>query len=207
MRLMYRVLALGAFLVPCVAAGVTAQPPSSATEKLKSDTSALAGERTAAESTTTERAKLQADLRRLIDRLEKNPPGPGVVSPTSPPISPPKTKDKDTNPGAGGAAVDKLRAAMNLVLNNEIDAALNAFRQIDLQSLSAEDRSFARFMTASCLRRQGRVAEALPIYREVGDSGEDAFIASSAVSQVALIRTGEELQAQLTQLRARPKSR
>ncbi|VTR96380.1 abc transporter substrate-binding protein : [Gemmata massiliana] len=205
MRLMYRVLVLGAFLVPCVAAGVTAQPPSSATEKLKSDTSALAGERTAAESTTTERAKLQADLRRLIDRLEKTPPGPGVVSPTSPPVSPPKTKDKD--PGAGGASVDKLRAAMNLVLNNEIDAALNAFRQIDLQSLSAEDRSFARFMTASCLRRQGRMAEALPIYREVGDSGEDAFIASSAVSQVALIRTGEELQAQLTQLRARPKSR
>ena len=200
---MYRVLVLGAFLIPCVAAGVTAQPPS-VSDKLKTDTAALAGERAAAESTSTERAKLQADLRRLIDRLEKNPPGPGPVVPPGP-ISPPKTKDKE--PGAGGAAVDKLRYAMNLVLNNEIEAALNGFRQIDLQTLAPEDRAFARFMTASCLRRQGRTAEALPIYREVGDGGEDSFIASSAVSQVSLIRTGEELQAQLAQLRARPKSR
>ncbi len=202
---MYRSLVAGAILIPCVAAGVLAQPPASlsTTDKLKTDTAALAAERAAAESTSAERAKLQADLRRLLDRIDKAPVGP-APGPMIPPTSPtPKTKDD----GTVGASVDQLRAATNLAQDNQIESALKAFQLIDPARLAPADRAFARFMTASCLRRLGRMTEALPIYREVGDGGEEPFIASSAVSQVALIRTSEELQAQLTQLRARTKSR
>lgn len=188
-----------ALLLGCVAAGVGAQQPSTL-EKLKADTAALAGERTSVDSAGTERAKLANDLKKLLERLDKAPPP--SPAPTQPPVVPTK-KGAVLSP----IAVDKLRAAMNLVQDNQINSALNAFRQLNLQELAPEDRAFARFMEASCLRRLGRAAEALPIYREVGDANEEPFVASSAVSQVGLLRTSEDLQAQLTKLRERPKSR
>lgn len=194
-----------ALLVLGAAAAGTAQPPA-ALDKLKANTTALANERAAAETSSAERAKLQDDLRRLIERLDKAPlqppanPNPNVIG------GPPKTT-KEPGPAITALPVDRLRAAINLVRDNQIESALNAFRQLNLQQLDAEDRAFAQFMTASCLRRLGRTAEALPIYREVGDAGEEPFIASSAVSQVALIRNSEELQAQLIKLRERPKAR
>ncbi|MDY3551623.1 hypothetical protein R5W24_000701 [Gemmata sp. JC717] len=189
-----------ALLLGAVVAGATAQPPAYL-DKLKADTAALAGERATAESAGAERARLTNDLKKLLERIDKAPP-PIVQPPTSPA---PKPKP----PGAAFSplATDKLRSAMDLVRANEIYSALNAFRQLNLQELSAEDRAFARFMEASCLRRLGQAKEALPIYREVGDANEDPFVASSAVSQVALLRTSEELQAQLAKLRERPKSR
>ena len=199
---LYRGLLLGTLLVPCAAAGLVAQQPTSATDKLKADTAALATERAAAESNSAERAKLHADLRRLLERIDKAPAGPGMMPH---PGVPPVTKGKDEV--NTGAPVDQLRAATNLVRDNQIESALTAFRLLDLQRLAPDDRAFARYMTASCLRRLGRTMEALPIYREVGDGSDDPLISTSAVSQVSLIRTGEELQAQLVQLRARPKSR
>lgn len=156
----------------------------------------------AAESASTEAAKLQADLRRLLEKIDRVPTGPG---PMMPPVTPvPIAKGKDDG---GTAPVDRLRSATNLVRDNKIEAALGAFRLIDLQQLTADDRAFARYMTAACLRRLGRPAEALPIYREVADAGDDPFVSSSALSQVNLLRASEELEAQLVQLRARPKNR
>ncbi|HEY1190672.1 MAG TPA: hypothetical protein VGE74_23775 [Gemmata sp.] len=201
---LYRAL-LVALLATALAAGATAQPPSTL-NKLKADTAALAAERAAAESNSTERAKLADDLRRLMDRLDKEP----RTTPMPPPVTPNTGAPKKDPHGGGlssGVPVDRLRAAMNLVRDNQIESALNAFRLLDMQQLSPDDRAFAKFMTASCLRRLGRTAEAMPIYREVGDAGEDPFISSSAVSQLALMRTAEELQAQLAKLRERPKTR
>ncbi len=196
-----RGLVFGALLLPCAAA-VTAQPPATLPDKLKADTAALAADRAAAESASTERAKLQADLRRLLEKIDRVPTGPG---PMMPPVTPvPIAKGKDDG---GTAPVDRLRSATNLVRDNKIEAALGAFRLIDLQQLTADDRAFARYMTAACLRRLGRPAEALPIYREVADAGDDPFVSSSALSQVNLLRASEELEAQLVQLRARPKNR
>jgi hypothetical protein len=62
-------------------------------------------------------------------------------------------------------------------------------------------------MTACCLRRLNRLSEAAVIYREVAEMTEDEFVASCAVSQLALIRTQQELEAQLEQLRSRTKGR
>lgn len=196
-------VALVALLAIALAAGAPAQPPS-ALDKLKADTAALATERANAESASAERAKLTSDLKRLLERLDQAPP----KSPMPPPMPPTgNTGKKDTGPSLTTVPVDRLRAAMNLVRDNQIESALNAFRQLDLQQLAPDDRAFALFMTASCLRRLGRTAEALPIYREVGNSTDDAFYSSSAVSQVALLNTAAELQAQLTKLRERPKTR
>src|SRR4051812_25901188 len=102
-----------ALLLVCAAAGATAQPPS-VLNKLRADTAALATERSAAESNSMERERLQAALRQLLDRLGKEPPrGPmGVPVPPAPP------KKGDTT-GSTGAAIDPLRAAMNLVSDNQ----------------------------------------------------------------------------------------
>ena len=114
----------GALVLPCAAA-VTAQPPAALPDKLKADTAALAADRAAAESTSTERAKLQADLRRLIVKIDRIPSGPG---PMAPPVVPaPTAKGKDD----GAAPVDRLRAATNHVRDNQYEVALGAFRLID----------------------------------------------------------------------------
>lgn len=196
-------VALVALLAAALAAGAPAQPPS-ALDKLKADTAALAAERSGAESSSAERAKLTSDLKRLLERLDQAPPKAPMTQPQPPGTG---TTKKDTGPGFTTVPVDRLRAAMNLVLADQTAAALDAFRQIDPQQLPPDDRLFVKFMTASCLRRLGRTAEALPLYREVSDSKEDAFYSSSAVSQLALLNNATELQAQLTKLRERPKTR
>lgn len=152
------------------------------------------------ESGSSERARLQGQLDELLKRLNSQPPAGGTRPPT---IPPPKTKfdPTDTRP------IDTLRLAMNLFRDNDFDAALRAFRFIQPAQLPPEDRPFVQFMIASCLRRLNRLSEAAVVYREVAQSPDDEFIASSAVSQLALIRTQQELEAQLEQLRIRMKGR
>jgi thioredoxin-like negative regulator of GroEL len=94
--------------------------------------------------------------------------------------------------------------AENLFRAGDIDAAHRAFRLIDQTLLSREDRAFVNYMIACCLRRMNRRSEAAVIYRSVAEAREDEFIAGCAVSQLTLIRTAQELEAQLEQLRARP---
>lgn len=204
MRLLLTRGAPAAALLLAAVAGAPAQPPAppTALDKLKADTAALAAERAGIESAAAERARLLAELKEQLKRLDRIPQGP--MQPPAPPNPPAPKKDGPTLVPAG---VDRLREATNLVRSDRLEAALNAFRQIPPGELDADDRAFVRYMTAACLRRLGRPADALPIYREVGDAGEEPFIASSAVSQVALLRTAEELQAQLLKLRERPKSR
>ena len=206
-----RGLVFGALVLPCAAVVTAQQPllptpttPTTPPDKLKAGTAALAADRVAAEPTSAsdQRAKLQSDLLRLlerIDRLPQQPTGP-MVTP-NPPVPTPK-KDE-----GGVAPVDRLRAATNLARDNQTEAALSAFRMLDLQRLSPDDRAFARYMEAACLRRLGMTTEALPIYREVSNAGDDPFLASAAFSQVGLLRESDGLKTQLAELRARPKNR
>lgn len=175
-------------------------PPAVAPDKLRAGVAALAADRTAAETASRERAELKARLDQLLDQAKKPIVRPGPLDPVVPP---PVVKGKD----GGGPSVDPLRAATDLVRANNTDAALKAFQQIDLQTLAPDDRAFARYMTASCLRKLGRPDKALSYYREVVDAGDDPFLVSSAQSQVTALRMSEELEAQLAQLRARPKNR
>lgn len=148
-----------------------------------------------------ERAKLQGQLQELLKRLNERPPAPGY-GPV--PAMPPGKKFEFPE---GTRPVDSLRLAMNLFRDNDFDAALRACRLIDPATLSREDRTFVQYMSACCLRRLGKRGEAAVIYREVADAREDEFVAECAVWQLALIRSSQELEAQLEQLRSRPKTR
>ncbi len=85
--------------------------------------------------------------------------------------------------------------------------ALDAFRLIDLAKLSGEERAFTQYLTACCLRQTGKVAEATAIYREITDEKADPLLTECALTQLGLIRSTRELDAQLEQLRARRKTR
>jgi hypothetical protein len=153
--------------------------------------------------TTAERARLQADLLALLKRLSAAP-APGSYAPVPGPGSGPKSKYE---PGAGGKGSDSVREGMNLFRDNDFEAARRVFQLIEPSTLPREDRAFVRYMLASCWRRIGKPAEAEVIYREVANSGDDEFLASCAVQMLSLIRSEQELQAQLEQLRSRAKSR
>jgi hypothetical protein len=174
-------------------------------DKLKAEAAALAREREEAAkdvgppAVATEREVLQARLLDLLKRLESRPaPAPAPRGGTPPPRF--EVPDR-VRPS------DAVRMAENLFRDKDYVACLLVLRQIDRTQLGREDRAFAQYLTACCLRLTDRRAEAAAIYREVADAREDEFLAECAVSQLALMRSAEELQAQLRQLDARPKSR
>jgi hypothetical protein len=186
----WRWLTCAAVLLSVVAVSAPAQPPLGA-DKNGSDTAA-------------ERAKLQADLLALLKRISVSP-SPPMPYPSGPMPSPgPKPK---VEPGVGSKGPDPIREAMNSFRDNDFEGAKRTLQLIDPTTLPKEDRVFVRYLTACCFRRQGKTAEAEVIYREVANSGDDEFLESCAKWQLSLIRSEQELQAQLEQLRARAKSK
>jgi hypothetical protein len=181
--------------------------PPSVTEP-KPSTADNAGPRATAESASAERLRLMIQLQELIRRLNERPAGSGIDRPLpigKPPVGPsprPKFEFPET-----GKPIDGLRVAMNLFRDNDFNSALRAFRLIDTTSMSREDRAFVQYMTASCLRRLNRNSEAAVIYREVADARDDEFITECAVAQLSMIRSAQELETQLEQLRSRQKGR
>ncbi|MBX9624878.1 MAG: hypothetical protein K2X82_13820 [Gemmataceae bacterium] len=172
--------------------------------KLKADADALAKEREAAArdvgppAVATERAVLQAQLLDLLKRLNERP-APAPAPKASPP---PRFEVPDrVRPS------DAVRMAENLFRDGDFDACLRVLRLTDRAQLGRDDRAFADYLTATCLRKLNKRAEAAAIYREVADARDDPFLAECAVSQLALMRSAEELEAQLEQLRGRPKTR
>ncbi|MBA4065287.1 MAG: hypothetical protein C0501_16570 [Isosphaera sp.] len=205
MRVAVRRIAFVLAAVPLVGVAAVAQLPAPGpypdADRLKADTAALAAERrAAAELGTGERAVLIDRLNAILDRMKSLPPA-QPLPPPRPPAAVPKV-------GNGSRPVDALGLAMNLARDDEFEAALGAFRQIDPATLAPADRAFVRYMTASCLRRLGRTTDALVAYRDVAEAPQDdEFLAGCAVWQVSMIRSNQELQAQLEQLRARAKGR
>lgn len=177
---------------------------------LKADVEALARERQALkearddpESPAAERIKLRLQLLELVKKLaDRRLPGPAPETGTRPPAPRPRPDLEDAQ-----RPVDAVRAAANLYRSNDFDAALRAFRLIDLSTLGREDRAFSQYMTACCLRRLGKLSDAAVLYREVAEAHDDDFVTECAVWQLSTIRWTQELEAQLEDLRARRKSR
>jgi|GEM_PF-6057517 len=187
----WRWLIFAVVVVPFAAMLAEAQPPAP-------EGKASEGKNGVSEtSTSAERAKLQADLLLLLKRISAAP------APSPYPSPPPKTRPDVPE----GSRVDAIREGMNLFRDNDFEAARRAFQLIDPTALGREDRAFVRYMLACCLRRLGKTAEAEPIYREVANSPDDEFLANCAIWQLSLIRSDQELQLQLEQLRARAKSK
>lgn len=177
---------------------------------LKSDTDALAKERADAlkqlpggVKTSAERELLREKLNEILKRLESRPPtAPFPKLPTAP-----GGKEQKFDLPDGGRAVDLVRMAENLYRAGDTDAALRAFRLVNPASLPREDRAFVQYMIGCCLRKTGRRTEAAQAYREVAEAREDEFLSECAIWQLSLIRSAQELEAQLEQLKWRPKTR
>jgi len=163
------------------------------------------------ESSSTERAKLMSQLQELLQQINARRPLPSTERP---PIGPkgrptsvgPTPPSKFDVPG-NLKPTDGLRIGTNLFRDNDFDGALRTFKLIDTFNMAKEDRAFVQYMTASCLRRLNRPADAAAILRDVAEAKDDEFLAECALSQLSLIRSGQELEAQIEQLRSRPKSK
>ncbi|MBN9523138.1 hypothetical protein J0H58_32260 [bacterium] len=202
-----RNVAFGLVLAGLLAAGSAAQPPLPVPAPAPK-----AGDRPApktvpdppapfpkaAESTATERARLQGQLQELLKRLDERPAGSGL--PTARPPGGPRPA-----PTPAGPPVDAVRAAMNYFRDKDYEAALLVARQIDPATLGREDRAFAQYLTGCCLRKLNRRSEAAVVFREVANTRDDEFLAECAVWQLSLLRSTAEIEAQIEQLRGRSK--
>jgi len=174
-------------------------------EQLKADLAALLGDRQDIgldAGAASERARLQAKLQELLYRI--NNPRP-VTNPV--PKLPVAPKPRPETTPYEGKSIDPIREGMNRFRDNDFDIAYSVFRTIDTSSLGMEDHAFVQYMKACCLRRQNKIIEASNIYREVADAHENDFISECAIWQLSLIRTQQELETQIEQIRARTKTR
>ncbi len=197
-------------------------PPKPLTEprKLQTELEALAAEREAAAKDFTdppgsaaEKAKLRAQLLDLLKKLgEKKTTPPPVPPATAAP--PPRIKEPLPLPAVpkflsedSTRPVDALRAAQNYFRSGDVDASLRTLKLIDTNTLAKEDRAFVQYLTACCLRKTNKLAEAAELYREVADKKEDTFLAEYAVWQLSTMKSIGELETTLEQLRSRRKSK
>jgi hypothetical protein len=190
---------------PVPSTGSQPAPAPGVRDQLKADLSALLGDRKDGgvdDGAATDRARLQGQLLELLKRIDSSRTRPSTGS--NPPVVP---RPIPVAPSPEGKSIDPIREGMNRFRDNDFDIALGIFRMIDLGPLGREDRAFVQYMRACCLRRLNKPNEAAITYREIADAHEDDFITECAIWQLSLIRTSQELEAQLEQLRSRTKSR
>jgi hypothetical protein len=215
-----RKLAFGFLLTLFAGVGAVAQLPPSSPEplspketapaarvrdQLKTDLAALLGDKkdvVTADDVASERARLQAKLQELLYRI--NNPRPSPSTGPKVPIAP---KPRVEGSLSDSKSIDPIREGMNRFRDNDFDIALAVFRMIDPNILGPEDHAFVQYMRACCLRRLNKLNEAANLYREVADAHENDFITECAIWQLSLIRSQQELEAQIEQLRARTKTR
>lgn len=155
-----------------------------------------------------DRERLQKKLDDLLEQLKEQKKN---AKPVPPPTKPHDPHDPHPpNPGKpnlpeGGKPIDLVRAAGNLYKAGDFDGASGIVRVLDASQLPKEDRAFAEYIRAACLRKQGKLTDALTVYRAIADAKDDAFLAECAVVQITAIKSTQELEAQLEQLKSRRK--
>ncbi len=182
----------------------SAEPPTTDTKKLKEEIEKLTKARRdeakpTPEPTPDERTRLRARLDELIEKLDKPKVEPKPAHP------PDKGHDPKPTLPEGGKPADTVRSAANFYRIGETDQALQMLKVTDTSQLPKEERAFADYLRAACLRKLGKTTEALTIYRDVAAANDDPFLAEHAKLQVTAIRSAQELEAQLEQLRGKRK--
>lgn len=185
-------------------------------EKLKASRNELQDEREATnkalqadENYDAERRELRKKLDELIKRLDNKPKSTGNEPKTLPKEATttlPKEAVVPSKEPTTSAVNDALLLAQNLYRTGDFDAALRAFKLIDLTQYTREDRAFIMYMTACCLRRTNKLSEAAAMYREIIDAKDDEFVTECALWQLGSIRWREDLEKQLGQLKQRRES-
>lgn len=203
---------------------LTGRTPPPDVKKLKDELEALVKEREkAAKDAATpepgsraEGVELRLKLLKLVDQIgqqRQSPPAapssPGKETAPGPkPVTDPKSAKPEVKPDPleGAIPIDPLRAAQNLYKAGDVEAAYRTLSYLTKkpETLAREDRIFAQYLTACCLRKSGKLSEAMVVYRELATANEDEFITECALWQLATIRATLDLQGQLEQLRTKP---
>ncbi len=176
-----------------------------ALDQLKTAREALAKERQRYQPGDTPSSTIQVQLQlrivELMGRLEtlrKTPPAP----PTPPepkhtpdPIKPPPTHVEPRPPGLAPSPSEPLLLASYHFRASQIDACLGTIARLDPANLTGGDRIWVSYLKACCLRRQGKLQEAIALYREVAESRIDPFLTESAIWHLGSLRWRQEMQA------------
>jgi tetratricopeptide (TPR) repeat protein len=199
-----------------------AAPPEQASElsreaaRLKAEREALVREReklthvtpVAAAADAAELARLRRRMAELFLTLKIDPSGrPRPPSSDDPPARPPRMAP-DNEPSSerrlaptATAKEDPFLLAQLQFRAGQYEASLAAFRRLDPESLSQEERVVVQFFGACCLRKLGKLEEAAAIYRDVADAREDDFLTECAVWHLSAIAWRRDVEKQLEEFR------
>lgn len=152
-----------------------------------------------------DRTRLRSKLDELIEKLDQK-----KTPKTAPPTTPAKQPHDPPEPSKpvlpeGGKGIDLVRAAGNLFKTGDAAAAEELLKLVDTAQLPKEDRAFADYLRAACLRKAGKPDQALKLYRAIAEAKDDPFLAENALLQITAIKSAQELEAQLEQLKSRKK--
>lgn len=150
-----------------------------------------------------ERTRLRNKLDELLEKLEQQKKTPKPTVPSKQPNEP-SEPSKPLLP-EGGKPIELVRAAGNLYRSGDAAAAEELLKLVDTTQLPKEDKAFADYLRAACHRKAGRTGEALKLYRAVAEAKDDPFLSENALVQIAAIKSAQELEAQLEQLKSRKK--
>jgi len=154
-----------------------------------------------------ERTRLRNKLDELVEKLDQQKKNPKPSQPKT--DTPVDSHGKPTTPKPalpeGGKPIDLVRAAGNLYKAGDVESAYELLRVLDTNQMPKEDRAFADYVRAACLRKMGKTSDALKLYRAIADAKDDLFLAESAVVQITAIKSAQDLEAQLEQLKSRKK--
>jgi tetratricopeptide (TPR) repeat protein len=184
-------------------------------ERLRAESEALAVERqkavTEAPPESNEVAQLRRRLAELVATLaakpltRRMPTADGGPAPSSRGAGTTHSDGRGAvlTPAAEAPAGDPVLAARALFRAGDHAAALETYRQIDLDSLTRDERTLVQYMSACCLRKLGRLDEAASIYREVASAREDEVLTDCALWHLSAINWRRDMEKQLETLRER----
>jgi hypothetical protein len=180
------------------------------TKKLKDEVDKLMNEHPEPKPGKTEpadeRERLQKKLDELLEQLKEQKKNAKPMQPPAKPQDPhAQAPNKPVVIPEGGKPIDLVRAAGNLYKAGDLEGAFGIIKVLDVSQLPKEDRAFAEYIRAACLRKLGKLSDALTVYKAIADAKDDAFLAECAVVQITAIKSTQELEAQLEQLKSRRK--
>jgi tetratricopeptide (TPR) repeat protein len=151
------------------------------------------------------RQRLFALRKRLEQPLAPVPPlthpTPGGSVQQSPEKNP-KVTEVSLPPPGGRQPGDPYLLAQAQFRAGQYQEALDLYHSLQPESLSMEERLLVQYLSACCLRKMGKLDDAITLYREVADAREDVFLAECSLWHLSNITWRRDVEKQLAGIRA-----
>jgi tetratricopeptide (TPR) repeat protein len=152
---------------------------------------------------------LRQRLLALHKRLEQPMPSlPPVTNPPQSTVPVPPSEGNTKGPAVpatmpnGRLPGDPYLLAQAHFRAGQYQEALTVYRGQQLDLLSQDERLLVQYLSACCLRKLGKLDEAIALYREVADAREDEFLAECSLWHLNNIGWRKEVEKQLASIRA-----